>query len=153
MATSWRPSASLQVLRARATLLTQIRAFFASNGVMEVETPVCAIGATLDPAIEVFCTKFCGPGYPDGLVMYLQSSPEVHMKRLLAAGSGDIFQICHVFRDGERGRVHNQEFSLLEWYRLNYDHHQLMDEVAMLINTVANKIIPEQRLSYAELFY
>ncbi len=148
----WQPSASLKTLKARATLLATIRTFFANRKVLEVETPTCSICANIDHTIESLQTRFIGPGYPNGVELYLHTSPEYHMKRLLAADSGSIYQICHAYRDGERGCLHQPEFSMLEWYRLDFNHHQLMDEVASLINAVAPQIVPQQRFSYAELF-
>jgi elongation factor P--(R)-beta-lysine ligase len=148
----WRPTASIPLLQARAALLRDTRAFFAQAGVLEVETPVCSIHATTDPAIESLRTDYTGPDYPQGVALYLHSSPEFAMKRLLAAGSGPIYQICRVFRDGECGRLHHPEFTLLEWYRPGFDHQQLMDDVAKLICTVARRSVLQQRIAYSELF-
>jgi len=148
----WRPSAPLEALRARADLLERIRAFFRQAGVLEVETPACSFHGNTDPAIESLATRFQGPGHGTGVPLYLHTSPEFPMKRLLAAGSGPIYQICHVFRNGELGRLHNPEFSLLEWYRPGFDHHRLMGEVAALVCHVADVELPERRISYAELF-
>lgn len=119
---------------------------------MEVETPVCSAAAVTDPALDSLATLFTGPGAPSGKPLYLHTSPEFAMKRLLAAGSGPIYQICKVFRDGEAGRYHNPEFTLLEWYRPDYDHHQLMNEVSELVRYVVAKPLSETRLSYQELF-
>ncbi|MEL0190774.1 MAG: EF-P lysine aminoacylase EpmA [Halieaceae bacterium] len=128
--TDWRPSAKREALEARAVLLGQLRDFFEHRGVLEVETPLlCSAGVT-DAAIEPFVL-----GLADGR-RYLQTSPEYPMKRLLAAGSGDIYQICKAFRAGELGRRHNPEFTILEWYRLHTNHYQLIREVAELISTV-----------------
>jgi lysyl-tRNA synthetase class 2 len=121
---SWRPSASLETLRARAELLARMRAFFAARGVMEVDTPALSAHATVDVHIDSLRTA-------DG--RWLQTSPEFPMKRLLAAGSGPIFQLCHVFRAGDLGTHHNPEFLMLEWYRPGWDHHLLMDEVVQLL--------------------
>ena len=119
---------------------------------MEVETPVCSAAAVTDPALESMVTRFTGPGGAAGVPLYLHTSPEFAMKRLLAAGSGAIYQICHVFRDGEAGRLHNPEFSLLEWYRPGYDHHRLMDELVDLVRTVVPRPLAVNRFSYMELF-
>ena len=101
---------------------------------MEVDTPLLCQGTVPDAGIDVFRL----PGEGDEPDRYLQTSPESAMKRLLAAGSGDIFQICKAFRQGEAGRHHNPEFTLLEWYRVGWDHTVLMREVAELLGTVAN---------------
>jgi lysyl-tRNA synthetase class 2 len=148
----WRPAASVYTLRERARLLERIRAFFRAADVLEVETPACSRHAGTDPAIGSLRTRFTGPGRGTGTTLYLQTSPEFPMKRLLAAGSGPIYQICRVFRDGEAGRLHNPEFSLLEWYRPGFDHHRLMDEVAALVSAVAQRPLAQRRVSYRELF-
>ena len=148
----WQPAASLEMLRTRAGLLAGIRRFFAELGVLEVETPVCSRSGTTDPAIESLCTRYTGPGAVGGLRLYLQTSPEFPMKRLLAAGSGPIYQICRVFRDGELGRRHNPEFTLLEWYRPGFDHLALMEEVTALVGSLLPGARAEQRLSYREAF-
>ena len=148
----WRPTASLAMIRRRAKLLQDIRDYFSQVGVLEVETPVCSHFATTDPAIQSFSTCYTGPEAARGLPLYLQTSPEFPMKRLLCAGSGPIYQICKVFRDGELGRRHNPEFTLLEWYRPGYDHHALMDEVAGLINQLSESPLAVEKLSYREAF-
>ena len=148
----WRPSASLETLRARAELLAGIRDFFRQAGVLEVETPACSRYGVTDPAIESFTTRYTGPGAAQGADRYLQTSPEFPMKRLLAAGSGPIYQLCRVFRNGEQGRLHNPEFTLLEWYRPGFDHHALMDEMSQLVQALSPEPLVEERLSYAEAF-
>ncbi|MCU7813206.1 MAG: EF-P lysine aminoacylase GenX [Candidatus Thiodiazotropha sp. (ex Notomyrtea botanica)] len=148
----WRPSATLEMIQARASLLARIRDFFRQAGVLEVETPVCSRFGVTDPAIECLSTRYTGPTAPQGCDLYLQTSPEFPMKRLLAAGSGPIYQICRVFRDGELGRRHHPEFSLLEWYRPGFDHHVLMDEVASLINRLTQAPLTVEKLSYHEAF-
>lgn len=123
MVTDWRPTASLEAIKARAGLLGAVRAFFAARGVLEVETPQLARHGVSDPHIQ--CIPVPGHGF-------LQSSPEYHMKRLLAAGSGPIYQICKAYRDGEAGGRHNPEFSMLEWYRPGFGLDDLVDEVLSL---------------------
>ncbi len=139
-------------LLAQAQLLAKIRRFFVERQVTEVITPVLSQAAGTDPALEPMISRYTGPGYAGGLVLYLQTSPEFAMKRLLAAGSGDIYQICQAFRNGEYGQRHNPEFSLLEWYRLGFDYHQLMDEAAHLLRACLEVEIPVEKISYRQLF-
>ncbi|MBU86067.1 EF-P lysine aminoacylase EpmA [Alcanivorax sp.] len=120
---TWQPSASLEAIRARAALLASVRAFFAARNVLEVDTPQLARYGVSDPHIQ--CIPV--PGYG-----YLQSSPEYHMKRLLAAGSGPIYQICKAYRDGEAGGRHNPEFTMLEWYRPGFALDDLVQECLTL---------------------
>jgi len=147
----WRPTASLTALRRRAELLAAVRAFFAARGVWEVETPSLSAAAVTDPNIDSLSVAYHGPGAPESRRLWLQTSPEYAMKRLLAAGSGSIYQICHAFRAGERGRRHNPEFTLVEWYRVGFDHHRLMDEVAALAALALGER-PVERLSYRDAF-
>ncbi len=128
--TDWHPSASLDQLRLRARLYQRIRQFFAEREVLEIEAPVMGAAAVTDPFIDSVTAQCAGRIY------YLQTSPEFAMKRLLAAGSGPIYSLGKVFRNGERGRRHNPEFTLLEWYRTGWDDRKLMREVEALIETV-----------------
>ena len=132
--------------------MSEIRQFFSAREVLEVVTPILGRAAGTDPALEPFDCLYEGPGYPAGLTLYLQTSPEFHMKRLLAAGSGAIYQLSHAFRNGECGSWHNPEFTLLEWYRPGFDHHQLMDEVADLVTQSLAASLPVTKISYSELF-
>jgi lysyl-tRNA synthetase class 2 len=144
----WRPSADLDRLAARAALFARIRGFFAARHVLEVDTPLlCSAGVT-DPAIEPLTVE---RGQSVATPRYLQSSPEYAMKRLLAAGSGPIYQLGKAFRDGEAGRRHNPEFTLLEWYRPGFDSHQLMAEVAELVGDCLG-LTEWRACSYRELF-
>ena len=143
IAAAWRPSAAIDVIAARARMLSRIRAFFAEQGVMEVETPILSRHGVTDPALESLRLEPTGNG---GAAPWLQTSPEFPMKRLLAAGSGPIYQICKVFRDDERGRRHHPEFTLLEWYRPGLSMHALMDEVAALVRCVLKRPDQEQDL-------
>jgi lysyl-tRNA synthetase class 2 len=147
----WRPRATLATLRARARCLATIRSFFAEHGLLEVETPQLSIAAATDPALASLATRWPGP---DGVSRWLHTSPELPMKRLLAAGSGDIWQLARVFRDGERGRRHHPEFTLLEWYRVGWDHHRLMGEVADLVTGLldGHTLAPAEKLTYREAF-
>lgn len=149
---SWRPAAELAMLRARADLLARLRGYFQQAGVLEVETPACSLHGNTDPALHSLRSRFNGPGFASGAPLFLHTSPEFSMKRLLAAGSSAIYQICHVYRDAERGRLHNPEFSLLEWYRPGFDHHALMDDVVALVQAAARRPLAQRRWSYAELF-
>lgn len=124
----WRPSATPEVLRHRARMLAAARACFAEAGVVEVETPLLSRAAVTDVHLESVPADVAGLGR-----MYLHTSPEYPMKRLLAAGLGDCYQVCRVFRDGERGARHNPEFTMIEWYRLGFDAHRLMEDVEVLV--------------------
>lgn len=124
---NWQPSATGEMLRLRAQLNRLIRDFFYRRQVVEVETPLLAQYPVSDPYIECLSVLHQGQNY------YLQSSPEYAMKRMLAAGVGDIYSLSKVFRAGENGRRHNVEFTMLEWYREGFDDHQLMAELEALI--------------------
>jgi lysyl-tRNA synthetase class 2 len=139
----WRPTATMTALRRRAALLARTREFFAAHGVLEVETPLLGAAGPSDPQIESLVTQVTGMRGR----LFLGTSPEFHMKRLLAAGSGDTYQLCKAFRDAERGRWHNPEFTLLEWYRAGFDDAAMMGEVEQLI---ARVLAPERELPPAE---
>ena len=141
--TDWRPATAREALAARASLLAHVRAFFAERDILEVETPCLARYGVTDlhiQCIEVPCYGF------------LQSSPEYHMKRLLAAGSGAIWQISRVFRHGESGRRHNPEFSLLEWYRPGFSLDQLIDECVALLSPLL-KPVAVTRHRFRDVFH
>lgn len=146
---SWQPTATRERLVLRAGLLARARAFFAARGVLEVETPAlvhCAVTDVHLSAAEVRLSGF------ESAPLYLHTSPEYAMKRLLAAGSGDIFQVCHVFRGGERGPLHNPEFTMIEWYRLGFGLEAMMRETAELVTTLLGRTLETERLSYAQAF-
>lgn len=147
---AWRPTATLEVLRLRAELLRQVRDFFAQRNTLEVDTPALIRRAVTDRHIHSARVEL--PGFAEPL--FLHTSPEYAMKRLLAAGSGDIFQIAHVFRGDERSRRHNAEFTLIEWYRCGMDMHALMAEVAALAAGVLGLPVeaPFDQLTYSEAF-
>ena len=140
----WAPAARLEILHRRARMLAGLRGFFAARGVLEVETPVLSGAAVPDPHIECLETEVASVG-----TCFLAPSPECAMKRLLAAGSGPIFQVSRVFRGGELGRLHNPEFTLLEWYRPGLDAAGLIDEVEALVRELAG-VERWERLSYRE---
>jgi len=145
--TDWRPACDWQALRQRAAMLARIRRFFARRGVLEVDTPSLAATVNPDPYVEFFTV-------PDGgRCHYLQTSPELAMKRLLAAGSGPIYQIGKAFRRGEAGRLHQPEFTLLEWYRPGFTLDRLMDEVAALLQALLEeRVAGVTTFTYGEAF-
>ncbi|OEF16231.1 elongation factor P lysine(34) lysyltransferase [Aliivibrio logei 5S-186] len=148
---NWMPSASIEQLQQRADILALIRSFFYERKVMEVDTPAMSHATVTDVHLHTFQTDFVGPGYADGVHLYFMTSPEFHMKRLLAAGSGAIYQINKAFRNEEAGRFHNPEFTMLEWYRPAFDHHQLMDEMNELLKLVL-KCDDAERMTYQQAF-
>ncbi len=142
-------------LQQRAELYGLIRRFFADRKVLEVETPILSVAGNTDPNIESFRCTFDGHIDAGSRTRWLRTSPEHPLKRLLAAGVGDCFELGKVFRNGEVGRHHNPEFSMLEWYRVGWDHYRLMDEVAELIGqalAVSSPSITILKLTYRELF-
>ena len=155
MPSMWAPSSPLSAIRMRARVNRAIREFFEDRGVLEVETPLLSRGTVTDPGITPFITAYHRPGSPHSEDLYLQTSPEFAMKRLLAAGSGSIYQMSKAFRNEEQGRYHNPEFTLLEWYRVEFDLDQLLDEVEALILMLAaslGKGLSTKRISYQALF-
>jgi lysyl-tRNA synthetase class 2 len=149
----WQPTCSVELLCLRAQVLADIRQFFLARAVLEVETPLLGNSSGTDPQLDFFTTDYCSP--PLQRTLFLQTSPEFAMKRLLAAGSGCIYQIGKAFRNGESGRYHNPEFTLLEWYRVGFTLPQLMDEIAALMEVLFSgqrALKPTQRVSYLALF-
>ena len=141
----WQPGATMATLRQRSRVLAKLRDFFQQRQVMEVDVPLLSRATVTDHNIDSIQARNAD------VAAYLQTSPEYFMKRLLAAGSGDIYSLGKAFRDAENGRRHNPEFTMLEWYRCGWDEHQLMDEVAELIVS----LVPEtgvRRYSYADVF-
>ena len=148
----WQPSASIEVLKKRALVLRTIRQFFAERNVLEVETPALSHATVTDEHLHSFSTQLNHPNAPHSSVLYLQTSPEFAMKRLLSAGSGAIYQICKSFRNEEVGRFHNPEFTMLEWYRPYFDHLQLMTEIDELMQVILN-CEKAERVTYQDIFY
>jgi lysyl-tRNA synthetase class 2 len=150
-ASDWAPTASLDVLRLRARLLERVRGHFAATGALEVETPVMVVSGVTDVHLESLEVRRA-----DGTrAGFLHTSPEYAMKRLLSAGAPDIYQVARVFREGERGRRHNPEFTMVEWYRLGIDHHALMDDVDRLLRFLIEPqrpVGPTHRVTYAAAF-
>lgn len=152
-AINWQPTCGIKQLRLRAQLLAFIRQFFAERDVLEVETPLLCHTTGTDPLLDFFSSDY--RFLPQPQKMFLQTSPEFAMKRLLAAGSGSIYQICKAFRNGESGRFHNPEFTMLEWYRLDFGLFELMDEAGELISTILEPRFPFkiiEKHSYVDLF-
>ena len=147
----WRPSGSIENLRRRAGALAAVRAFFAARGILEVDTPQLVNFAVTD--LHLRSAEVCWPGSTTR-PRYLHTSPEYAMKRLLAAGSGDIYQMCHVFRGEEQGPLHNSEFMLVEWYRRGWDLAALMHEVDELLRALLGAAVGEATcyLGYEQAF-
>lgn len=135
---AWQPTATIETLKKRAQLLSAVHAFFAERNVMQVETPILGQGTVTDPCLESLYVSNSSATDTSGdtQTLYLQTSPEYHMKRLLAANSGPIYQICKAFRNEDYGRHHNPEFTMLEWYRPGWSAKQLMQEVDALLQTI-----------------
>jgi lysyl-tRNA synthetase class 2 len=155
-ADDWRPSASAERLRQRAALLQRVREFFAARALTEVDTPLVVNAPVSDVHIHSATVRLSTDPAAGAAAapLYLHTSPEYAMKRLLAAGSGDIYQICHVVRGFECGRLHNPEFTLIEWYRVGFSLAGLMDEVEALVRELlgANAPAAGERLSYRDAF-
>lgn len=145
MTERWQPGCDLSMLAARAALLAQIRSFFRARDVLEVQTALIGEHTVTDVNVESLAVSSSGVGSG-----FLQTSPEYQLKRLLAAGAPSIYQLGQVFRAAEQGRLHNPEFTLLEWYRLGFDDHALMDEVAQLVDLVLGPA-NYGRVTYGEL--
>jgi lysyl-tRNA synthetase class 2 len=150
----WQSKISWEVAQQRAKITQEIRSFFYARHIIEVETPLISRGTVTDVYLDSFACKYNylnKQRLSDATEMYLQTSPEFSMKRLLASGYGSIFQICKAFRHEEHGKHHNPEFTILEWYRLNYNHFQLMDEVDEFLQCIMHCESGE-RLTYQQAF-
>lgn len=142
---NWRPAADIATLKLRAKILADIRTFFAKRNILEVETPLMCSAPVTDPFLDTLQIHY------QNKIWHLQTSPEYAMKRLLCAGSGSIYQLCKAFRSDEMGKHHHPEFSILEWYHLGFDHHDLMDEMDEFLQYVI-QTKPAKKLSYQQLF-
>ena len=143
----WQPSASLATLEQRARMLARVREHFSGTGALEVETPTLSTAAVTDVHLASIRAEACGSA------RYLHTSPEYAMKRLLAAYGRDMWQGVRVYRDGESGRWHNPEFTMIEWYRVGIDERALMHEVETLIMAVVEPyrvLQAAERLAYAD---
>ena len=148
---AWQPTASIKNLLDRAKLIAEIRRFFTDRGLLEVETPVLSEFGVTDLHLATFSTEFISPFGEQSKMLWLSTSPEYHMKRLLAAGSGPIFQIGKVFRNEEAGNRHNPEFTMLEWYRPHFDMYRLINEVDDLLQQIL-ECPPAESMSYQFAF-
>ena len=137
----WQPTASLETLKTKARLLSKLRDFFAEKDILEVQTPVLSQAGNTEPTIESFIIQEHENAAHKIQPSFLNTSPEFAKKRLLAAGYGSMYQITPAFRQDEQGKRHNSEFTLLEWYRIDFDHHALMGEVNALVRFVAEKFL------------
>ena len=152
----WKPTANAKALRLRAELYALIRRYFAERKVLEVETPILSSAGNTDPNIESFQLQFLGPKSAGAGMRWLRTSPEFPLKRLLAAGIGDCYELGRVFRNGEAGKRHNPEFTMLEWYRVGWTHHQLMDECAELVKDalhLAGRRATIRDVSFRQLYH
>lgn len=153
--TDWQPTASVDALRLRARLNAVVRAFFAERGVLEVETPLMSRAGNTDPNIASFALEFSGRVEGGSRTRWLRTSAEFPMKRLLAAGIGDCYELGRVFRDGEAGGRHNPEFTMLEWYRVGWDHLQLVDETVALVQAalaLVQREVSVARITFRDLY-
>ncbi|WP_343153635.1 elongation factor P--(R)-beta-lysine ligase [Buchnera aphidicola (Mindarus keteleerifoliae)] len=145
------PTASIETLIKRSLIITKIRRFLSKLSVLEVETPILNKYPITDPNIVQFNTTYCSSNKKKKTNFWLNTSPEYHMKRLLAAGIGPIYQICHSFRNEEKGIFHNPEFTILEWYQPGYSMHDLIKEVTKLLKLIF-KCKKVDVISYQKIF-
>ncbi len=145
----------LRALQLRARLYRMARDFFQTRGVLEVETPILSAAGNTEPNIDGFCTAFSGHVDAGARMRWLRTSPEYPLKRLLAAGVGDCYELGRVFRNGEAGGRHNPEFSMLEWYRVGWDHRRLINETAALVQSalaLVGRKAQVEVVAYRQLF-
>jgi lysyl-tRNA synthetase class 2 len=153
---TWKPTANTKAIHLRARLNAQIRKFFSDRGVLEVETPILSMAGNTDNHIESLQAEFSGPKSAGAAPRWMRTSPEFPLKRMLAAGVGNCYELGRVFRNGEMGRLHNPEFTMLEWYRIGWTHHQLMDECAELVKDalrLAGRSASIRESSFRQLYH
>ena len=151
---TWYPNSSWQTAKLKANLLSKIRGFFNDRDIIEVDTPLLCHGTVTDVHLDAFYTSYSHEDNTESesnQTLFLQTSPEFSMKRLLASGYGCCYQICKAFRDEQAGRYHNPEFTMLEWYRIGFTHYELMDEVADLLQCILD-CLPPSKLTYQQAF-
>jgi elongation factor P--(R)-beta-lysine ligase len=155
MMNAWQSAASLESLRERADVYRHIREFFFARQVLEVQTPMLSQAGNSDFNIESFQVQFTGPALAGQAARWLRTSPEFALKRLLAGGIGDCYELGRVFRNGEFGSRHNPEFSMLEWYRVGWTHLDLIEECTDLLQQLfaaQGRSLQVLRVPFAELF-
>jgi lysyl-tRNA synthetase class 2 len=148
---SFRSTASIEMLQTRAALLRQVRRFFDDRGFLEVETPILSQDVVVDRHLNPISVDYCDPFGGEAKQLWLQTSPEFAMKRLLASGAEAIYQVCHVFRAAEKGGLHNPEFTMLEWYRVGDDMQQGMQLLSDLSSELLNRGAADV-MTYAKAF-
>lgn len=146
----WKPSASIETLRKRAAFLHEVREFFRARDVLEVDTPCLSVSTVTDTHLDPLSTIHQPPDSPEQYRLFLQTSPEYYMKRMLAAGVGDCFYLGKCFRDDELGKLHCPEFTMLEWYRVGFSMQQLVDEVSSLLESMLD--LPIEQITYQAAF-
>ena len=156
MSQHWRPTATYPALQLRARFNRLVREFFHARGVLEVETPVLSVAGNTEPNIASFSLRFSGRTDGAPPTRWLRTSPEFALKRLLVAGIGDCYELGRVFRDGEAGSRHNPEFTLLEWYRVGWDHLRLLEETIELVQAalaLVGRTARVERVSFRDLYW
>ncbi len=149
---NWQPPTREQ-LKAQANLFKEIRSYFDKQGVLEVSTPIASTATTPDPSIRSLKSYLHNTPEAEKQLVYLHTSPEFAMKRLLVNGSEDIYQLCSVFRDSDFSPIHNAEFTMLEWYRLGFSHHDLMDDLFALISKLQQVFLGSIEFERVDLTY
>lgn len=149
MSDTWGTVAGPEILLQRAVMLSEIREFMSERGIIEVDTPVLSLSGNPDPAIESLTTRVRIKGQSHSY--FLNTSPEFYLKRMMASNKASVYQLGKVFRNDELGVSHQPEFTMLEWYRPDFDHHMLMSEVVDLLQTLGWE--EAEKIEYADVFY